>query len=152
MGQLVSVMGEVSWGGQMRLVEEFHQRVLAELTSTSPLWLEGRCLELSMEVSYWPFVDLLKLFFNWQTQDGDQDNRAQISSSIHQLVSGAYLSYERGKEIETLLNHLLLTGLDVDGVDPLANLTPDEICQRTFLALRDLPVGVILSATTGAGF
>ena len=136
MGQLVAVIGEVGVG-KSSLVEEFRQRVLAEITSTSLLWLEGRCLELSMEVSYWPFVDLLKLFFNWQTQGGNRYNCAQISSSILQLVSGAFLSFERGKEIETLLNHLLLSGLDVDGVNPLANLTPDEIRQRTFLALRD---------------
>ena len=135
-GQLVALIGEAGVG-KSRLLEEFHQQILAELARASPLWLEGRCLELSMEVSYWPFVDLLKVFFNLQLQDGNQIIRTHISSAIHQLVSGGLMSSQRGKEIEALLIHLLLTEPDLDGINPLANLTPDEIRQGTFQALRD---------------
>ena len=142
-GELVAVIGEAGVG-KSRLLEEFHQQILAEQTPPVPLWLEGRCLELSMEVSYWPFMDLLKVFFNWQLQEVGQVNNAQIPSAIQQLVSGGHLSAQRGREIETLLNHLLFAGPEAGGIDPLANLTPDEIRQRTFLALRDFLLALSL--------
>jgi len=135
-GQLAVVIGDAGVG-KSRLVEEFRQRALMVSEKSGLRWLEGRCLELSKDVSYWPFLDFLKVDFGWQAQDDSWANRDRIEKAIRQLVSSDDLTPEGGKEVEVVLNHLLSTYSGADGEDLLATQTPDEIRQRTFLTLRN---------------
>jgi len=54
------------------LIAELKQTALAPPEEgLPPLWLEGRCLELSVNASYWLFIDMFREFFGFQTQDDD---------------------------------------------------------------------------------
>ncbi len=135
-GQLVVIMGEAGVG-KSRLVEEFSQQAWRTVGMDGLRWLEGRCLELSKDVSYWPFLDLMKVDLGWLAQDESQENLAQVEKAVRRLVSSKNLAIESGKEIEAVLYHLLSLRSEPCGEDPLADLSPDEIRQRSFLALRD---------------
>ncbi len=130
-GQLALVIGEAGVG-KSRLVEEFRRQAL-----NGHRWLEGRCLELSSAVSYWPFLDLLRLDLGWQAQKDGLTNRLRVENTLQAPVSSGYLTAGSAKDISTVLNHLLSTVGEPGQENPFALLTPDEIRQRTFLALRD---------------
>ena len=68
-GQLVSIVGEAGVG-KSRLVADLGQYALAD-PERAPRWLEGRCLDIGMAVSYWPFLDLFRSCFGWTVEDDE---------------------------------------------------------------------------------
>ena len=101
------------------------------------VWLEGRCLELGMTASYWPFIDIFHEYFSWSSED-DEGARAQsIVSSLGDMVKRGDLTQERSNEIGPLLGNLLSLHFGNEWDEELKSVSPEQIQGRTFTAVRD---------------
>ena len=85
-GKLVFVIGSAGVG-KSRLIGELREALEREAQDdTSPLWLEGRCLEMSMSTGYAPFRAMIRSFFN---RDPDVDPPAlatYVESSLKEMA------------------------------------------------------------------
>ncbi len=134
-GQAAAIIGEAGLG-KSRLVAEFRRAVTAP-GQPNLLWLEGRSLELGTNASYWPFVDMPNNYFALQVVDKDRLVGKAIAVGMGQLAEAGVLSLQRGQEITELFNRLLSLPASEQGVNLLDNLAPEEVRQRTFLAIQD---------------
>jgi AAA ATPase-like protein len=149
-GQMVSVIGEAGLG-KSRLVAELKGRVTSDerrVTSADELssslvtrharllWLEGRCLELSMATSYAPFLDLFREHFGLAPEAHDPTRAARLTGRLEQRVETGHLSQERMEEIAPLLGRLLSARLGDVGDERLPNTDPGERKRQTLGAIR----------------
>jgi class 3 adenylate cyclase/tetratricopeptide (TPR) repeat protein len=141
-GQIVTLIGEAGVG-KSRLIAELKERAMAPAPDQpEPLWLEGRCLDVGMAVSYWPFLDLLRAHFAFLPEDNDRARGARISSAIEALVDRGDLPAGRAEEMLPLLGHLLGARFGSDLDERLTAASPEQIKHQTFLALVDLLVAL----------
>ena len=132
-GQMVSLIGEAGVG-KSRMVSELK----ANLKDNSEiLWLEGRCLEMGRGASYWPFLDILRQYVAWSTEEGEHASADRIVSSIQKLATLGDLSRERAEEMAPLLGNLLSVRLDEQSDRTLKAATPEQMKNQTFVAVRD---------------
>jgi DNA-binding SARP family transcriptional activator len=161
-GQMVSLIGEAGIG-KSRLVAELKRgagrwvlgagedRSSAPSTQyPAPLWLEGRCLELSMGASYSAFVDLFRDYFarscgGERSQDGSREWGGPLAATLRQFVTQQALSAERVAEMGPLLGRLLSLRLSRGGAKRLKNASPEQIRHQTLVALRDFFVALARS-------
>lgn len=136
-GQLVSVIGEAGVG-KSRLVAELKKKV-AEIDQeeSRPVWLEGRCLELGMSASYWPFIDIFREHFGWKPDDKDEARAANIKAALQDLVEDGHLTDERREEIGPLFGALLSVSYGDRWDEALAAADPEQLKNRAFIAVRD---------------
>jgi class 3 adenylate cyclase len=144
-GQMVTIIGEAGVG-KSRLVADLHEHALADST-TAPLWLEGRSLDVSMGVSYWPFLDMLRAHLGWTLEDDEARRAERLVAALQRLVDQAAIDDARFREIAPVLADLLLVDLGENWPTP-APVSPDQARQQTFTALRD----VILALARPSGF
>jgi class 3 adenylate cyclase/tetratricopeptide (TPR) repeat protein len=160
-GQIVTLIGEAGVG-KSRLVGELeafaqpsrdregavHSGLLPlphgrGSENASPLWLEGRCLELGMTASYWLFIDLFRDYFAITRSAGtrpEEDERARagrLVTCLQEFAAQGLLTEERVEEMGPLLGNLLSLRFGTDWDDRLKNAGPEQIRHQTFLALRD---------------
>lgn len=139
-GQMASLIGEAGVG-KSRLIAELRERVL-ELESSvgrgQPRWLEGRCLELGVTASYWPFVDMFREHFGFRSEDTNSQRAERITTSLNALVDENLLSAERAKEMAPLLGRLLSVSFEDQEAVHFAGDDPERVKQQTFMALRDV--------------
>ncbi|MFB0545808.1 MAG: AAA family ATPase, partial [Anaerolineae bacterium] len=141
-GQMVSLIGEAGVG-KSRLVAELKAYALTrDDHEPTPLWLEGRCLELGMAASYAPFIDIFQEYLAWGAQDDDHRRRERIVSSLLEMVERKHLSEERLEEMWPLLGRLLSVRLGDELDARLENDSPEEICRRTFIAIHEFFVAL----------
>src|SRR4029079_15355739 len=82
-GQLVSLIG-ARVVGKSRLIADLNQAALAD-PEHAPRWLEGRCLDIGMAVSYWPFLDLFRSCFGWAVQDDETSRDGRLGFTFREL-------------------------------------------------------------------
>jgi predicted ATPase len=141
-GQIVTLIGEAGVG-KSRLIAELKELALAPVADQPrPLWLEGRCLDVGMAVSYWPFLDLLRAHFAFTPEDDDRARGARISAAVDALVGRGDLPAGRAEEMLPLLGHLLGARFGSELDERLAAASPEQIKHQTFLALVDLLVAL----------
>jgi tetratricopeptide (TPR) repeat protein len=141
-GQIVTLIGEAGVG-KSRLVAELKELALAPVADQPlPLWLEGRCLDVGMAVSYWPFLDLLRAHFAFLPEDDDRARGARVSAAVDALVGRGDLPLGRAEEMLPLLGHLLGARFGSDLDERLAHASPEQIKHQTFLILVDLLVAL----------
>jgi len=142
-GQVVSIIGEAGIG-KSRLVAELR----AGLDSTrgednpSALWLEGRCQELGMTVSYWPFLEMLRSFLGWSLQDDHPTRAASIVAALREIQDRGDISEEQLEEIGPLLGNLLSVQFQNDWDARLKTADPNQLRHRTFQAVREFLAAV----------
>jgi DNA-binding SARP family transcriptional activator/predicted ATPase len=136
-GQMVSFIGEAGVG-KSRLVAELRETALTSGgDGSTPLWLEGRCLELGTPASYTPFVDILREYLAWRPEEDSHRRRESIAYSLRRMVERGDLSEERAQEIGPLLGRLLSVRWHGEWDDRLGNEDPEQIRHRTFVAMYD---------------
>ncbi|MGH2350845.1 MAG: AAA family ATPase, partial [Chloroflexota bacterium] len=152
-GQMVSIIGEAGVG-KSRLVGEL--RALAGASPESggpdsggaelgtgnqelgpPVWLEGRCLDVGMVVSYWPFLDMLQGLLGWRPGDDDRERVGRIVATLQALVARGSLTPERVEEVGPVLGNLLSVRFGSAWDERLREAGPEQVKQQTFLAIRD---------------
>ena len=141
-GQIVTLIGEAGVG-KSRLIAELKELALAPVAGQPrPLWLEGRCLDVGMAVSYWPFLDLLRAHFAFLPENDDRARGARVSSAVDALVGQGDLPAGRAEEMLPLLGHLLGARFGSELDERLKTASPEQIKHQTFLALVDLVVAL----------
>jgi DNA-binding SARP family transcriptional activator/regulation of enolase protein 1 (concanavalin A-like superfamily) len=132
-GQMVTLVGEAGVG-KSRLVAELKE---AARGSSSPLWLEGRALELGMSAGYWLFVDLFRDFLAWRPEEDDPARGRRLAAALRDLAARGHLAEERVEEMGPLLGNLLSLRFGNDWDDRLKYASPEQVRHQTFLAVRD---------------
>jgi hypothetical protein len=144
-GQMVTVIGEAGVG-KSRLVADLREHALADPTN-APLWLEGRSLDVSMDVSYWPFLDMLGALIGWRIEDDEARRAERLVAALQLLVDQGAIDETRLRELAPVLADLLSVDLGSTWPTPAPD-SPDQARQQTFMALRDL----ILALARTRGF
>ncbi len=141
-GQMVALVGEAGVG-KSRLVAELKEVALTpDDGKPTPLWLEGRCLELGTAAIYAPFIDIFRGYFAWGAQDDGLRRRERIISSLLEMAERGDLSEERCEEIYPLLGRLLSVRLEDEWEARLESNSPEQIRRRTFVAVHDFFVAL----------
>lgn len=140
-GQVISLIGEAGLG-KSRLVAELRQKAeIARRHETPNSWLEGRCLELGKGISYWPFIDILRvyIYFCVERRTGLADSLVRV---LQQMVHRGSLSAARVEEIGPLLGNLLSLQFGNEWDERLKNASPEQIRHQTFTAIHDFFVAL----------
>ncbi len=164
-GQMVSVIGEAGIG-KSRLVTELKTYLTSPPApllrgegsqSPSPLvgegrgegekllWLEGRCISIGHSISYWPFLDILRAYFNLS----EADSEGEIARKVTEGVKGLFQTSEQTSEVSKtsevsteailpFLGNLLSIRFGNELDNKLEYATPEQIRHQTLMRLRDL--------------
>ena len=137
-GQIVLVEGEAGVG-KSRLAAEF-KAALARRTgdSDAPLWLEGRCLEMSMVAGYWPFRELLRSFFGWRFDEPGTAFALRVVRRLQAMVDDGHLSSAARDEILPVVAVLLSLHFTNGWAVALTNNDAAQMRRRTLRALTTL--------------
>ncbi|MBM3242750.1 hypothetical protein FJZ31_41345 [Candidatus Poribacteria bacterium] len=135
-GQMVTVVGEAGIG-KTRLVRELKQWLdVAQSVRLRYTWLEGRCLSIGQPVSYWPFLDILRSYFDL-TQD---DNEPEIASKITEAIKAVFPN--RSDEFLPFFGELFSVKFRNELDSRLDHLTPEQLRYLTLMRLRDTFVAI----------
>ena len=141
-GQILTVIGEAGVG-KSRLTAELQQFAMTPTEERpTPLWIEGRCVELGETVSYWPFIDAFHGYFGSRADDDESVGADAITSALQDLVATGDLTEERMDEIGPLLGHMRSVKFGNDWDDRLKFADGQQIRHRTFHAVRDFLVAL----------
>ena len=130
--------------GKSRLIAELMEVVAQAPVAgqPGPLWLEGRCLDVGMTVSYWPFLDVLRTYIGLGPEDDESARGVHISAALESLVAQGALTPDRRDEMLPVLGHLLAAQVGSDRDDRLRAMRPEQLKHQNFLCLRDLLVAL----------
>jgi class 3 adenylate cyclase len=126
-GQVVGVVGEAGVG-KSRILLEFKN----PLPQNEYVHLEGRCFQYGVSMSYLPFLDILRIYFD--IKEGDQEFiiKKKMADKIAEL----------DEKLENALPPLMeLLSLKVEDED-FIKLEPQQKRQRTFEAIRNLLIRI----------
>jgi len=129
-GQIVSVIGEAGIG-KSRLVSEL-KTYLSSKDDKQFQYIEGRCVSIGQPISYWPFIDILKTYFNLSEGDGTATIANKVTDSITQLMP------QSADETLPLLGQLLSIKYGNELDDRLKFATPEQVKHQTLMRLRDI--------------
>ena len=122
-GQVVAIVGEAGVG-KSRLLLEFKNL----LTQSEYAYLEGQCFHYGSSMSYLPFLDILRSYF--EIKEGDRE------ATINQKLANKLT--ELDEELENVLPPLReLLSLKVED-ENFIKLEPEQKKERTFEAIRNL--------------
>jgi len=128
-GQIVNIIGEAGIG-KSRLVSELKAYISGKDDDLQ--YIEGRCVSIGQPISYWPFIDILKTYFNLSEGDDSSTIAGKVTESITQLMP---LSAD---ETLSLLGQLLSIKYGNELDDRLKFATPEQIRHQTLMRLRDI--------------
>lgn len=142
-GHLVTLIGEAGVG-KSRLVAELKAAVAAAEQSQSQnlqakiLCLEGRAQEVAGSASYWPFLDALRAYLNWQSPASEAGRASQWQATLAQLTAQGALTPAQVTTITPLIGRLLGLRQEAALERQLAAQEPAQLHQQTLTAWRDL--------------
>jgi class 3 adenylate cyclase/tetratricopeptide (TPR) repeat protein len=126
-GQVVAVVGEAGVGKSRLLLESRSQLLQGEY-----IYLEGRCLHFGGSMSYLPFLDVLRSYF--EIEDGDRE--VVIKKKMAEKL--AALDRKLASALPPLMELLSLKVEDED----FLKLGPQQRREKTFEAIRDVLIRV----------
>ncbi len=117
-------------------------RLMAEARRLRPddgvRWLEGRSLSFGRQLSYWPFIQLIKGCFHITDDDGEQASWGKLEQGLRTLFA------ERTPEVLPYLATVLALPIPAAHEERLKYLDGIALRRQVFLCLRQL-----LEALTG---
>lgn len=122
-GQVVLISSEAGTG-KSRLLLEFRKAI----QDKDIVWLEGRCISFGQNISYLPFIDIIRYAFGLE----DEDNSEKIIERINQ---GATRWDKSARENVPYIKYLLHVDPGDEGV---AQMDPMERRARIFDSLRSI--------------
>jgi predicted ATPase len=126
-GQVVGIVGEAGVG-KSRLLFEFNNL----LSHHEYAYLEGRCLHFGGSMSYLPFLDILRSYFEIKEGDREFITKKKLTEKIVELDD----------KIESVLPPLMeLLSLKVED-EYFLKLGPQQKRERAFEAIRNLLIRV----------
>ena len=108
----VLVMAGETGMGKTRLLSEFHTQV-----GDSALWLEGQCLSYGGEISYLPFVEMLRNWLGVEEGDAEVAVRTKLRAKLSGLLGW------RMDRVFPYLGRLLSVKLDPEAEEQLSSLS-----------------------------
>ena len=141
-GQILTVIGEAGVG-KSRLTAELQQFAMTPTEDRpTPLWIEGRCVELGETVSYWPFIDAFHHYFGSRADDDESVRADALTSALRDLVATGDLTDQQMDEIGPLLGHMRSVKFGNEWDDRLKFAYGQQIRHQTFHAVRDFLVAL----------
>jgi len=126
-GQVVAVVGEAGVGKSRLLLESRSQ-----LLQGKYIYLEGRCLHFGGSMSYLPFLDVLRSYFEIEDGDGEFVIKKKMTEKL------AVLDMKLASALPPLMELLSLKVEDED----FLKLGPHQRKEKTFEAIRDVLIRV----------
>ncbi len=126
-GQVVGIVGEAGVG-KSRILLEFKN----PLPQNEYTYLEGRCLHFGGSMSYLPFLDILRTYFDIKEGDQELIIKKKMADKIAEL----------DEKLENALPPLMeLLSLKVEDED-FTRLEPQQKREKTFEAIRNLLIRI----------
>ena len=96
------------------------------------LILEGRCISIGQPISYWPFLDILRSWFNLEEDDSESEVTGKVKKQIESLLP------DRADDMLPFLGHLmnLKFGGEID--EQLKHYSPEQVKHGIMTRLRDI--------------
>jgi tetratricopeptide (TPR) repeat protein len=93
--------------------------------------LEGRCVSIGQPISYWPFIDILRTYFNLKEDD-------DLSTIAQKVTDGTkHIFLNTSDETLPFIGRLLSVRFSNELDDRLKFATPEQIRHQTLMQLRD---------------
>ena len=141
-GQVVFLVGEAGLG-KSRLVAELKESIEPEESaSRTHLWLEGRCLEMSISAGYWPIREMLRNLFGWRFDGRTLRFGAHVTTYLHEMMENGYLSADDVEELAPILAILLAFEYGNAWDHRLDSINAAQLRHRTIMALTAFMVGL----------
>jgi len=96
------------------------------------LTLEGRCVSIGQPISYFPFLDILRTYFNLSEEDDPTTIANKVTEGIKQIFP------QNADETLVFMGHLMSIRFGSELDDRLKFATPEQIRHQTMMQLRDL--------------
>lgn len=123
-GHILMISGEAGIG-KSRLLAEIRQQEGRDLT-----WLEGRSFAFSRELSYGPFLDLLRRFSGIADEDGEAKARINLRTRLDEIFPGE-------TDVYPVLAQLLSMRLDPEDASTVEALAGERYRTRLFSILEE---------------
>jgi tetratricopeptide (TPR) repeat protein len=130
-GQVVGIVGEAGVG-KSRILLEFKK----QLSQSEHAYLEGRCLHFGGSMSYLPFLDVLRSYFEIEESDRELVIKRKMAKKM------ARLDEKLENALPSFMELLSLTVEDEDFI----KLGPQQKRERTFESIRNLLIRVSLES------
>lgn len=139
-GQVVTLVGEPGVG-KSRLIAELRGALQLDSKDGDFTWLDGRCLEFSDTMGYWPFVDALHQWLDWHAEDRDSVRHARIVKRLAELSQAEIVTAEQQQVWVVVLASLLSVRI-TSSAEPTPGKPSRLPRHLTFHALRRLFVAL----------
>gem|GEM_PF-1696656 len=128
-GQIAAVIGEAGIG-KSRLLAEIRHDAAGELT-----WLEGHCFAYSRNLSYGPFLDLLRRFANIADEDSEIEVRASLRARLEQF-------FPQDLRMYVIFAHLLSMRLESNEANIVSKMTGEAFRKELFATMEKFLLGL----------
>jgi class 3 adenylate cyclase/tetratricopeptide (TPR) repeat protein len=95
------------------------------------LILEGRCVSIGQPISYWPFIDILRTYFNLKEDDDPSTIAKKVTDGTKHIFPNT------SDETLPFIGRLLSVRFGNELDDRLKFATPEQIRHQTLMQLRD---------------
>jgi class 3 adenylate cyclase/tetratricopeptide (TPR) repeat protein/ribosomal protein L40E len=95
------------------------------------LTLEGRCVSIGQPISYFPFLDILRTYFNLAEDDDPSTIAQKVIKATQEIIP------QNADEILAFLGHLMSIRFGNELDDRLKFAAPEQIRHQTMTQLRD---------------